>query len=155
MVSAFRTRAFDPTLDAELGRALFACTVAADLALLPEPLRSMLLDQQHAAWSAALPRHGELEDRVILDDSSVSVGRLILARTGDELRVVEIGLFPEHRGRGLGGAVLADVFATARAEGRVVRGTVRRDNPARRLYARLGMQVEAEHDLDVALIVPL
>ena len=76
-------------------------------------------------------------------------GRLLLDRRRGSVHVVDFAVHPRYQGRGLGGAVLRDLLATAPGP---VRLTVRRDNPARRLYERLGFTVLADDDeLDVTM----
>ncbi len=71
------------------------------------------------------------------------IGRIYVDRTGRDLMLIEISLLPEWRGRGIGAALLGrlqeEVAAGARDR---VSLQVSPDNPARRLYARLGF-VEA------------
>jgi ribosomal protein S18 acetylase RimI-like enzyme len=64
-------------------------------------------------------------------------GRLYLHRGDTEIRIVDIALLPEHRGKGVGTRLLRDVIA----EGKRVTIHVERMNPALRLYERLGFSV--------------
>ena len=68
-------------------------------------------------------------------------GRLYVARWEDEIRIVDIALLPEFRGRGLGSALLADLMAEADAAGKPLSIHVETNNPARSLYDRLGFEV--------------
>ncbi len=52
---------------------------------------------------------------------------------------------PEFRGRGIGTALVTELFAEADASGRSVSIHVESNNPARRLYERLGFQDVGEH----------
>jgi ribosomal protein S18 acetylase RimI-like enzyme len=74
---------------------------------------------------------------VILRDG-LPIGRLYLVRLGDELRIVDIAILPEHRGSGIGTALLADVLAEADEVGLAVSLHVEPWNPAKRLYERHG-----------------
>jgi ribosomal protein S18 acetylase RimI-like enzyme len=65
-------------------------------------------------------------------------GRLYLHRGESEIRIVDIALLPEHRGNGVGSALLRDLLDEADAEGKRVTIHVERFNPAQRLYERLG-----------------
>lgn len=65
-------------------------------------------------------------------------GRLYVDRRRDEIRVVDISLLPQYRGRGAGTALFGALFAEAAAAGVPVRIHVEALNPARRLYDRLG-----------------
>ena len=66
------------------------------------------------------------------------IGRLLLSFLSEEIRLVDVALLPEFRGQGLGAALVSWVQAQANTEGKVVRLHVAPENPARRLYERLG-----------------
>lgn len=68
------------------------------------------------------------------------VGRLYLDRREDEIRLVDIALLSEHRGKGIGGELMADVLAEGERKGLLVRIHVEHNNPAMRLYQRLGFE---------------
>jgi ribosomal protein S18 acetylase RimI-like enzyme len=72
------------------------------------------------------------------------VGRLYLARLPDELRVVDIALLAEHRGRGIGQALMTAVIAEADAASVPVRLHVELWNPAGTWYERLGFRSIAD-----------
>ncbi len=67
-------------------------------------------------------------------------GRLYMDRREDEHRLIDIALLPEHRGKGLGGKLMADILAEAQKVGKPVRIHVERNNPAMHLYHRLGFE---------------
>lgn len=67
-------------------------------------------------------------------------GRLYLDRRADEIRLIDISLLPEFRNRGIGGRLMADILNEGRETGRLVRIHVEHNNPALRLYQRLGFQ---------------
>ena len=71
-------------------------------------------------------------------------GLLEVERNLYEIFLRRIELAPECQGRGLGGAVVGDLAAEARARGRPLRLQVLKVNPAQRLYARLGLRVVGE-----------
>jgi len=69
----------------------------------------------------------------------IPIGRLYLDRSGPDLELIEISLLPEWRGKGLGAgflALLQDEVRAGRCER--VRLSVTPENPARRLYQRMG-----------------
>jgi len=68
------------------------------------------------------------------------VGRLYVDRTRGETRIIDITILPEHRGRGLGSALLKGLLQESAANGRPVIIHVEQHNPARRLYERLGFE---------------
>lgn len=125
---------------AALLRRLFDAERAPDFAHLDAPLRSMLLDMQYRAMTAdRAARYPQAADRVIELDGA-PVGRLLVDRSTDTTTLVDVALLPAARGRGLGGALLTALCA----EGRPVTLRVLADNPARRLYARLGFEPVGE-----------
>jgi len=79
------------------------------------------------------------------------VGRLYVDRTperwDDEIRLVEVALLPEHRGRGLGSRLLGELMDEARAAGKRLTIHVETFNPAMRLYERLGFRPISEYGM--------
>ena len=67
-----------------------------------------------------------------------------------------IALYPECRGRHLGALLLGTLLQHARSNGLTAMSlSVARDNPARRLYARHGFEVVAEHGDSLTMVVNL
>ncbi len=75
-------------------------------------------------------------DLVLLDGEPA--GRLYVDRRADEIRLVDVALLPEHRGRGVGGRIMREILAEGEEKGLLVRIHVERENPAMQLYRRLG-----------------
>lgn len=71
----------------------------------------------------------------------VAAGRLYVDRADGEVTVVDIALLTEHRGRGVGDALLRKVIRDADRAGVPVTLHVERHNPALGLYGRLGFEV--------------
>lgn len=84
----------------------------------------------------------------------VPCGRLYLARWASEFRVVELTLLPTFRGRGLGGRILDGVLVEADAAGLPVRIHVEHNNPAARLYRRLGFVAIEDHGVHTLMERP-
>jgi ribosomal protein S18 acetylase RimI-like enzyme len=61
-----------------------------------------------------------------------------VARWDDEIRVIDVTLLPEHRGRGVGTQLLQELVEEGRRAGKRVTIHVEKPNPARRLYEGLG-----------------
>ena len=76
----------------------------------------------------------------IIEYDEQSIGRLYLDRRSDELRIVDIALLPEHRGRGIGWRLLSEIQGEAHRRGLPIRIHVEIDNPALRLYGRMGFR---------------
>ena len=66
---------------------------------------------------------------------------------------VELSVYVDEaaRGRGIGTALVTELFAEADASGRSVSIHVETNNPARRLYERLGFQDVGEHGVYVLM----
>jgi ribosomal protein S18 acetylase RimI-like enzyme len=69
-------------------------------------------------------------------------GRLYVERGEVLIRIVDIAMAPRYRGQGAGTALLGGLIEEASDAGKVVELHVERDNPAQRMYRRLGF-VEA------------
>jgi ribosomal protein S18 acetylase RimI-like enzyme len=78
----------------------------------------------------------------VIEVDGVPAGRLYLWVGASEIRIVDITLLPEHRGRGVGSGLLRGLVEQGRASGNPVSIHVEFQNPARGLYERLGF-VEA------------
>lgn len=70
-----------------------------------------------------------------------AIGRLIVYRTPAEIRLVDIALFPEARGSGIGGALLQALLDEAQEAGKPVRLHVTPANRAVHWYTRLGFKL--------------
>ncbi len=81
-------------------------------------------------------------------------GRLYVARWDDEIRIMDIALLPEFRGRGLGTVLLRQLLAEAESAGKRVSAHVEKWNPARCLYDRLGFQEIADRGVYVLMERP-
>lgn len=77
-------------------------------------------------------------DLVLLDGQPI--GRLYLDRRHDELRIIDIALLKAHQRKGMGGRMLRDILDEAKASGKPVRIHVEHNNPALKLYQRLGFR---------------
>lgn len=132
---------------------VYAGTRAEEMARVPwtvaekDAFVRMQFDAQDRAYHEAYP--DARFDVVVLDGEAV--GRLYVARSRTEIRVIDIALLPGHRGRGLGTFLLRELLGEAAGTGRTVSIHVEVDNPARRLYARLGFVAVADRGLHVLM----
>jgi len=107
------------------------------------------VEQTWGVWDEGVQdiyfRQGFLPEKLrIIVAAGRDAGLLEVDRSGGEIFLRRIEIAPEFQGRGLGTAVVADLAAEARAARRPLRLQVLRVNPARRLYARLGLRVVGE-----------
>ena len=103
--------------------------------------KAAFLQMQFAAQHTFYQENYTSTDFLIVLQDDIPVGRLYVARWKDEIRIVDIALLPAYRGTGIGTAMLRDLLAEANAAGKPVRIHVERDNPALRLYQRLGFEM--------------
>ena len=125
---------------------VYASTRAEELAPVPwdDAARAAFLRQQFAAQDRHYRAYYDGAEYLVVLRDGEPAGRLYLARWPGEIRVMDIALLPEHRGAGIGGRLLADVLAEGDAAGKRVSIHVERNNPALRLYARLGFRPTAD-----------
>lgn len=76
----------------------------------------------------------------IVQYESEDAGRLYLDFREDEVRIVDIALLPEYRGKGLGTKLLNSIIDDAAEKQLSVRIHVEKNNPALNLYLRLGFE---------------
>ncbi len=113
----------------------------------PPEMRRAFLDAQfracqhgyHTAFAGA-------EFLIVLRDGA-NAGRIVIHRTREELRVVDIVLLPPFRNAGIGAALLQKLFGEAAATKKPVRLKVDRGSRAERFYHRLGFEKIAETEL--------
>ncbi len=128
--------------DLEFLYRLYASTREEELAPVPwsdEQKESFLrfqFDAQHRYYQEHFPD----ADYLVIERRERPIGRLYLDRRPDEHRLIDIALVPGSRGAGIGGAILRDLQEEAGAAGKPLRIHVERNNPALRLYARLGFE---------------
>jgi ribosomal protein S18 acetylase RimI-like enzyme len=124
---------------------VYASTREDELSILgwSEEQKAAFVLQQFEAQDAYYREHYESAAFDVIEIDGEPAGRLYVARWDDEMRIVDIALLPEYRGHGIGTALLRDLLAAAAREGRRLSIHVEVNNPARRLYERLGFaQVE-------------
>jgi ribosomal protein S18 acetylase RimI-like enzyme len=127
--------------DAPFFLSVYASTRAEELARVPwrpeekDAFVRMQFDAQARHYAAHYAPQATFD--VVLVDG-VPAGRLIVHRGPRDVRVVDISLLPAFRGRGVGTRVLQPVLDEAAAQGKRVSIHVEVENPAQRLYARLG-----------------
>lgn len=147
--------AFRPELaqDQAFLKVLFASTRERELAALhahPEMEKLFVSHQfliQHKAYRQAFPKASFL----IIEHSQRAIGRLYYDETATNLHIIDISLLPQFRGQGVGAHILTQVLQKAKRGNKSVHLQVRKDNPALRLYQRLGFQAKDEENLNVKM----
>ena len=122
--------------------AVYASTRAGELARVDwnetqkENFLRMQFDAQRRFYESEYPG---AEFQIILV-ANEPAGRLYVHRREREIRIMDIALLPDFRGRGIGTALLNDILAEGGRTARSVTIHVESFNPARRLYERLGFR---------------
>jgi GNAT superfamily N-acetyltransferase len=130
--------------DREFCYRVYAGTRVEELAVVSDwndAQREAFLRQQFEAQDAYYREHYKTAEFLVLEHEGQAVGRLYVDRWPAEIRLMDVALLPEARGRGLGTVVLRELQDEASAAGKPLRIHVERYNPALRLYERLGFRV--------------
>jgi ribosomal protein S18 acetylase RimI-like enzyme len=125
---------------------VYESTRAEEMALAPwsdEQKEDFLRQQFHIQNTQYSESYSDADFQVIVVDGR-DAGRLYVDRGAEEIRIIDISLLPDFRGRGIGGSILRAILDEA--EARMVVLHVLRTNPAIRLYQRLGFAVAEELD---------
>ncbi|MCC6391501.1 MAG: GNAT family N-acetyltransferase [Bryobacterales bacterium] len=81
----------------------------------------------------------------IIEVDGKPAGRIWVAGTDYEIRILDVGLLPEVRNRGVGTALAAPILAEARACGKPVASSVLKANAGSlRWHQRLGFRLKSE-----------
>lgn len=79
----------------------------------------------------------------IIHDKGKSIGRLYQDHNVTDIRIIDISLLPKYRGKGIGSKILKAIIKNANQKQKTVSLSVLVNNPARRLYERLGFVQES------------
>ena len=113
--------------------------------------KAAFVQQQFEAQDAYYREHYDPATFDVIEVDGEPVGRLYVARWEDEIRIMDIALLPEHRGRGIGTAFMRDLLDEGAHTGKRVSIHVELNNPARRLYERLGFSPVEERGVYVLM----
>lgn len=121
---------------------LYASTRAEEMKLVPwdESQKETFLRMQFEAQTTHYHRYYPNASFDVIMLEAQAIGRLCVHRADDEILVIDIALLPQYRGAGIGGALMKDVLSEAAEQVKPVRIHVERENPAMRLYTRLGFR---------------
>lgn len=104
-------------------------------------------DAQTAYWDEQYPE----AERSVVEVDGVPAGRLYVQRWPKEIRLVDIALLPDFRGRRVGTELIRRLFSEAALDGKAVTIHVEIFNPARALYERLGFASKGERGMYVLM----
>ena len=98
-------------------------------------------EQEQRARFAAQWKRDEVK---IISLDGKDVGWLQVAEMPTEIRLQKFFVSPQYQRSGIGSEILSTLLATWRSTGKKIVLKVLKNNPARRLYERLGFSVVAE-----------
>jgi ribosomal protein S18 acetylase RimI-like enzyme len=124
---------------------LYASTRETELAHVPweAATKRAFLHEQHALQHAHYRANYVGAEFLVIQAQSERLGRIYLYRKegGREIRLMDIALVPERRGQGMGSALIEALLQIAGANGWEITLHVEPNNPAMRLYDRLGFRL--------------
>ena len=125
---------------------LYASTRTGELAAVPwsEAEKAAFLDMQFRAQHAHYQQHHPEADWLVTMQDGEDIVRLYIERSPGQHCIIDIAFLPEHRGKGLGAALMRDLLDEAASAGKDMSIHVEKFNPAMRLYLRLGFQTEED-----------
>lgn len=108
----------------------------------------MQYDMQKRSYAMQYPDASSF----IIEAGGSDAGRLIVERSGEVWRIIDISILPGLRNQGIGSGTLAALQEECKANCTRIALRVLKTNPARRLYERLGFRVFMEGNIDLELI---
>jgi GNAT superfamily N-acetyltransferase len=110
------------------------------MALVPwtEEQRKAFVKMQFAAQHQHYRQQYPDGDFMIILDRDRPVGRLYVTRLEDQIRIMDITVLPEERGRGVGTSMMRELMDEAAKAGKPLRINVESFNRSLRLFERLG-----------------
>lgn len=105
-----------------------------------EAQKTAFISMQFNAQTSHYRAHYPAALWLVIEVDGQAAGRLCLERWESEHRIIDIALLPACRSCGLGSAILRDLQQAAQQEGKRIGIHVEKENPAKRLYKRLGFR---------------
>jgi ribosomal protein S18 acetylase RimI-like enzyme len=98
-------------------------------------------EMQFAAQDSHYRQHYLTAEYSVIEAGEIPVGRLYVDRWKREIRIMDIAVLPEYRGKGIGTQLLLELQQQAATSGRSLTIHVERFNPALNLYQRIGFKM--------------
>jgi RimJ/RimL family protein N-acetyltransferase len=129
---------------------LYASTRAEELALLPwdDAQRQAFLSMQFAAQQQHYNSYYPESEHMIILKGRLPVGRLWVDRRPDEIRILDITILPEHRGKGIGTPIIEALMREATEPIRPLTIYVENFNRSLGFFERLGFKKAGEHGIN-------
>ena len=107
--------------------------------------RDAFIRMQFGAQQAHYQKHYPEGEHLIISVAGTAVGRLYIAESSDEVRILDITIEPDHRGAGIGTPILIELMTEAGAAGKPVRVYVESFNRSLGLFERMGFVKSGEN----------
>jgi len=132
--------------DISFMQALYASTRESELAMtnFSQQEKINFIHQQFSAQTAHYTQHYCADAFNIIELEGKPIGRLFVDYWDNEIRIVDIALISEYRNTGLGTFLIQQLFEQARESKKAVTIHVEHNNPAKRLYERLGFKLKTK-----------
>ena len=131
-------------------RLLYADTRAEEMSCVPWPpgVKQQFLDQQFNLQHLHYLKHYPEADFLVIERDAIVLGRYYLLRTAPEHLIIDICFMSDHRGLGIGRALIEASQREAAAHGRGMHLHVLKHNlRAQRLYETLGFGFDGGSDM--------
>lgn len=129
--------------DTKFLRLLYGSTREAEMSMVPWTRDQVeeFLDMQFEAQTSFYHSQFKQAEFSVIMQSRRDIGRLYVDRRDNEIRIIDIALLPNHRGKGFGAAILQHVMEIAAEDSLPVTIHVEKSNPAMSLYKKLGFKL--------------
>ena len=107
----------------------------------PEERKAQFLLDELKQQEAHYDEHYPGTDKLIVELGTLPIGRIYVHRVPGEIRLLDMALTGRACGCGIGTALIRELIDESRATGARINIHVEPDNPAKRLFARLGFSL--------------
>lgn len=126
----------------------------------PPPKEIVMLPELRLYWESFGIQRGDIAVTAEIDGSPIGAAwtRIVddYAHIDEEIPSLAVALFPPFRGQGIGTRLLLSLFGELRRNGfSRVSLSVQKENPAYRLYCRLGFQMVSDHGCECVMVKDL
>ena len=129
--------------------AVFASARSDELAALGwDPVQTRaFIQMQYQAQQQNYSAHYPTAENNIIVLAEQPIGRMLVDRTKETIRLLDIAILAEYRNKGIGSSLIRDLLDEATAAQKPLRLSVYKFNPALRLYERMGFLRDGEEAL--------
>ena len=112
------------------------------------------IEENHGPWNESDQRERffrstDPANHELICKRNLPIGYISVDRATDAIHLRRISIIPEFQNRGIGSSLIKELMAEAAARGQPLKLRVFPENPARRLYQRLGFSVVKSTDTHV------